>query len=75
LLFLVQAPILSVAPALSIVLLPRGFAFVEMETPEESGKAIEMFNGQDFDGRVMNMSEARARESRRLGWQPLWGLY
>lgn len=43
---------------------PRGFAFVEMETADDAGKAIEMFNGQQMDGRTMNVSEARPPENR-----------
>ena len=31
----------------------RGFGFVEMSTPEEAQKAIEMWNGQDLDGRKL----------------------
>jgi RNA recognition motif-containing protein len=46
---------------------PRGFAFVEMETPDDAGKAIEMFNGQQMDGRTMNVSEARPPENRGGG--------
>ncbi len=37
----------------------KGFAFVEMSTEEEAKKAIEMFNGQDFQGRKMVVNEAR----------------
>lgn len=43
---------------------PRGFAFVEMETGEEASKAINLFNGQDLDGRTLNVSEARPPENR-----------
>lgn len=46
---------------------PRGFAFVEMETADEAGKAIKMFDGQDFEGRTMNVSEARPPEQRSSG--------
>lgn len=46
---------------------PRGFAFVEMETADEASKAIEMFDGQDFEGRTMNVSEARPPEQRSAG--------
>ncbi|BCX03869.1 MAG: hypothetical protein KatS3mg053_1807 [Candidatus Roseilinea sp.] len=46
---------------------PRGFAFVEMETADEASKAIKMFNGQDFEGRTMNVSEARPPEQRSNG--------
>jgi cold-inducible RNA-binding protein len=40
---------------------PRGFAFVEMSTDAEMGKAIEGLNGRDLDGRALNVSEARER--------------
>lgn len=46
---------------------PRGFAFVEMETTDEASKAIKMFNGQDFEGRTMNVSAARPPEQRSTG--------
>lgn len=42
----------------------KGFGFVEMSSEEEAQKAIEMFNGQDFDGRKISVSEARPREER-----------
>jgi cold-inducible RNA-binding protein len=43
----------------------RGFAFVEMATPEDAGKAITMFNKQDFQGRPLTVNEARPREARQ----------
>jgi len=43
---------------------PRVFAFVEMGSSEEARKAIQMFNGRDFEGRTMNVSEARPPEQR-----------
>lgn len=46
---------------------PRGFAFVEMETGEEASKAINLFNGQEMDGRTLNVSEARPPENRSSG--------
>jgi RNA recognition motif-containing protein len=46
---------------------PRGFAFVEMETGEEASKAINLFNGQDMQGRTLNVSEARPPENRGGG--------
>jgi cold-inducible RNA-binding protein len=39
----------------------KGFAFVEMSTEEEAKKAIEMFDGKDFQGRNMVVNEARPR--------------
>lgn len=42
----------------------RGFGFVEMATDEEAKKAIEMFNGKDFEGRNLVVNEARPREPR-----------
>ena len=42
---------------------PRGFAFVTMN--DEGGKeAIEALNGQEFEGRTLNINEARPREPR-----------
>jgi len=42
----------------------KGFGFVEMSTPEEADKAIEMFNGQDFDGRKLTVNVARPMQPR-----------
>jgi RNA recognition motif-containing protein len=42
----------------------RGFGFVEMATPEEAQKAIEMFDGKDFEGRTLTVNEARPLEDR-----------
>jgi len=42
----------------------RGFGFVEMATPEEAAKAIEMFNGQELDGRTIVVNEAKPMEPR-----------
>jgi len=42
----------------------KGFGFVEMSTDEEAQKAIEMFNGQELDGRRVNVSEARPMTPR-----------
>lgn len=39
----------------------RGFGFVEMSTDEEAAKAVEQFNGYDFQGRNLNVNEARER--------------
>mgnify|MGYP002128389935 CR=1 FL=1 len=42
----------------------RGFGFVEMSTEEEAKAAIDMFNGQDFGGRNISVSEARPMQPR-----------
>ena len=47
--------------------LSRGFGFVEMNTIEEAQKAIDMFNGQEMEGRVITVrfSEERPQGERR----------
>lgn len=42
----------------------KGFGFVEMSSPEEAQAAIDMFNGQDFNGRKIIVNEARPMEER-----------
>ena len=42
----------------------RGFGFVEMENDADAQKAIEMWNGQDFDGRKLTVNEAKPMEAR-----------
>lgn len=42
----------------------RGFAFIEMATPEEAAAAIEQFNGKDFGGRNLTVNEAKPRTDR-----------
>jgi RNA recognition motif-containing protein len=42
----------------------RGFGFVEMASDEEGKAAIERFNGQEVNGRSLNVNEARPREDR-----------
>jgi len=37
----------------------KGFGFIEMSTEEEAEEAISKFNGTDFDGRAMTVSEAK----------------
>ena len=45
----------------------RGFAFVEMATPEQATAAIETFNGKDFGGRNLTVNEAKPRTDRDRG--------
>lgn len=42
----------------------KGFGFVEMVNDEDAAKAIEMFNGKDFEGRNLTVNEARPMEAR-----------
>ena len=46
---------------------PRGFAFVEMATPEGAQQALQELDGQNLDGRMLRINEARERESRGPG--------
>jgi len=40
---------------------PRGFAFVEMASKDEAMAAISGLNGQDLNGRELNVNEAKPR--------------
>jgi RNA recognition motif-containing protein len=42
----------------------KGFGFVEMASDDGAQKAIEMFNGQEFEGRKLTVNEARPMEAR-----------
>jgi len=42
----------------------RGFAFMEMGTPEEAAKAIELFHGKELHERALTVNIARPREDR-----------
>lgn len=42
----------------------KGFGFVEMSSDEEAQKAIEMFDGKEFEGRNLTVNEARPMEPR-----------
>ncbi len=48
----------------------RGFGFIEMADENEGRAAIEALNGKDFDGRDLNVNEARPREPRSN--RPRW---
>ena len=45
----------------------RGFAFVEMATPEDAQQAIEKLHGYSYEGRVITVNEARPKEDRPRG--------
>jgi cold-inducible RNA-binding protein len=42
---------------------PRGFAFVEMATPEAASAAIAALNGQQVDGRELKVDLAKPRRA------------
>lgn len=42
----------------------RGFGFVTMAEEEGAKKAIEMFNGKDYQGRALVVNEARPMKPR-----------
>ena len=46
---------------------PRGFAFVTMANDDEARQAIEALNNTEFEGRTLNVNEARPREDRGGG--------
>jgi len=43
---------------------PKGFAFVEMGTPEEAQKAVGALDGTQLDGRTIKVNEAKPQEPR-----------
>jgi cold-inducible RNA-binding protein len=47
---------------------PKGFAFVEMSTPEEGDAAKAALNGTDLEGRAINVDNAREQEQRKPGY-------
>lgn len=42
----------------------KGFGFVEMTNEEDAKRAIEMWNGKDFEGRTLTVNEARPMQPR-----------
>ena len=40
---------------------PKGFAFVEMPTKDEANAAISGLNGQELNGRTLNVNEAKPK--------------
>jgi RNA recognition motif-containing protein len=45
----------------------KGFGFVEMSTDAEAADGIAKFNGADYEGRAMTVSEARPQAPRTGG--------
>jgi len=42
----------------------KGFGFIEMANDADADKAIDMWNGKDFQGRTLTVNEARPLEER-----------
>ncbi len=42
----------------------KGFGFVEFASEDAATKAIEMYNGQEFEGRELKVDYAKPRDSR-----------
>lgn len=51
----------------------RGFAFVEMSSPEEAAAAIAALNGTELDGRTLTVNEARPQTRSGGGDRPRRG--
>ena len=47
----------------------RGFAFVEMSQADEADRAIAALNGMNFEGRALNVNEARPKTQGGGGGQ------
>ena len=45
----------------------RGFGFVEMGSAAEGQKAIQMWNGQELNGRALTVNEARPKPEGGFG--------
>ena len=46
----------------------KGFGFVEMSTDDEATTAVEALNGQEVEGRMLNVNEAREQAPRSGGF-------
>jgi RNA recognition motif-containing protein len=42
----------------------RGFAFVEMGSPDEANRAVDLFHNKEFQGRNLTVNVARPKEDR-----------
>ncbi len=49
------------------ILTGRGFAFVEMETPEAAQNAMEALDGKELDGRKLRVDEAKPQQKQKRG--------
>jgi len=48
----------------------KGFGFIEMDSDDETQKAIEALDGQDLKGRALRVSKARKPKPRMDGDRP-----
>ena len=46
---------------------PRGFAFVQMGSPDDSQAAIQALNGRELEGRTLTVSEAKPKAAGGFG--------
>ena len=46
----------------------KGFGFVEMETEDDASAALDGLKEHEYDGRRLNVSEAKPREARPAGY-------
>ena len=46
----------------------KGFGFVEMSTEDEATTAVEALNGQELEGRMLNVNDAREQAPRTGGF-------
>ena len=45
----------------------KGFGFVEMTANSDADRAIAALNGKEFEGRTLNVNEARPKPERSFG--------
>lgn len=50
----------------------KGFGFIEMANEAEAQAAIESLNGTDYEGRPMQVNEARPQQKRSGGGKNRW---
>ncbi len=46
----------------------KGFGFAEFETADEAQKAVDALNGQELNGRALNVNKARKMKPREKGF-------
>ena len=51
---------------------PRGFAFVEMASDADAQTALDSLNGQDLQGRTLNVNVAKPRSDRGTARRNIW---